>query len=399
MVALQPRGLVGGDGEGVGVGFGEHIVAVQLGEYPAGGVFGHAVALRSLQEPLPVAFDQVRVVGAGEGPAQLIGLGGGEARHVHHQLHHLLLPDDDAVAPLQGALLQRVVVVPRGAVAVALHELGDGAALHSDARADEGNLVGQIQQVAGVEPLAHLELGWRLEQEDSLGLSLVNQVVDFRVFGVYAREVGAVALSFFDEVQGLVQLVQHRQGEQVNLGETSVGHAVLVPVHDVAALHGPCPGRHHLRDGGTAEHQAAHVLAQRPGRVHQLGGQLYQVAPSGSAHPVAEGGKFPHLELQRGGVMGVQLLGQQGQLLLRQPQGLAEVLDDALDAVGGNCPGQHGELRPEASVHPLDELVAQLPREVQVYIREQAGVFGYEALQRQVPLQGVDVADADEVAH
>ena len=42
--------------------------------------------------------------------------------HVHDELHRLFLPDDDAAAPFQGPLLQRVVVFPGCAVTVALHD-------------------------------------------------------------------------------------------------------------------------------------------------------------------------------------------------------------------------------------------------------------------------------------
>ena len=61
-------------------------------------------------------------------------------------------------------------------------------------------------------------------------------------------------------------------------------------------------------------------------------------------------------------------------------------------------PGQHGELRPEALVHPPDQLVPQLAGEVQVDVRQQALVRGDEPFQGQAPAQGVHVADADEVA-
>ena len=90
----------------------EHILPVQLGEYPASRILRHTLALRSLEEQLPVSFHQVMIVWTGEGPAQFVRLGCGETRHIHHQLHHLFLPDDDAVPPLQGALLQGMVVVP-----------------------------------------------------------------------------------------------------------------------------------------------------------------------------------------------------------------------------------------------------------------------------------------------
>ena len=62
-------------------------------------------------------------------------------------------------------------------MAVALHELGHGAALDAHAGADEGHLVGQVQQAAGPEPLAHVQLGRGLQQEDPLCLAPVNQVI------------------------------------------------------------------------------------------------------------------------------------------------------------------------------------------------------------------------------
>ena len=58
------------------------------------------------------------------------------------------------------------------------------------------------------------------------------------------------------------------------------------------------------------------MLAQAAGRVHELGSHVQQVAPAG-------------------GVVGVQLLGQQRQLIPGQSQVLAQILDDALDLVGG----------------------------------------------------------------
>ena len=52
------------------------------------------------------------VVGTAEGAAYLIRLRRRHTANVRQQLHHLFLPDDDSVATLQRALLQRVVVVP-----------------------------------------------------------------------------------------------------------------------------------------------------------------------------------------------------------------------------------------------------------------------------------------------
>ena len=128
------------------------------------------------------------------------------------------------------------------------------------------------------------------------------------------------------------------------------------------------------------------------------GGQLHQVAPARGLHPVPEGGELQHLVPEVGGVVGVELPGEEPQVLPGQPQGLAQVLDDALHRVGGDGPGEDGELRAEVAVHAADELVAEAAGEVQVDVGEQGHVLGDEALQGQAPPQGVDVADADEMA-
>ena len=106
--------------------------------------------------------------------------------------------------------LQGVVVVPLRPVPVPLHELGDCAALDSHAGPDEGHLVGQVQQIAGAEPLGHLQLGRGLEQKDSLGPALVDHVVDVGVLRVYPAQVGPLPFPLLDEVQGFFQLVKHR---------------------------------------------------------------------------------------------------------------------------------------------------------------------------------------------
>ena len=134
------------------------------------------------------------------------------------------------------------------------------------------------------------------------------------------------------------------------------------------------------------------------GGVHQLRGEIDQVPPSGCVHPVPEVRELRHLVPQVCGVVGVKLLRQQGEVLLGKPQGLAQVLDDALHLVGGDGPGQYGVLRPEVAVDALDQLVPEPPGEVEVNVGERRHLLGDEALQGEVPLQGIDVADADQVS-
>ena len=276
---------------------GEHVVPVDLAKNLLADFRGHAALPRLFQKALAVRGDEVPVVRLGEGAADFIGLGGAHARHVHDE-HHLLLPHDDAVAALQGALLQRVVIVPRGAVAVALDEVGHRTALGADAGADEGDLVGQVQQVARPQALAHLELRRRLQQEDALAAARVDQVVNLGILRVDAAEVRAPSLLRLDQVQGFFQLIQHRQGQQIDLGKMGVCHAVFVPVHDETPRRGTGAHGHHVGDRRAAQHHAADVLAEQPGGAHELRRKPQQVAPAGGVHAVAEGVEPQHFPAQ-----------------------------------------------------------------------------------------------------
>ncbi len=95
-------------------------------------------------------------------------------------------------------------------------------------------------------------------------------------------------------------------------------------------------------------------------------GHLDQVPPALGIHLDSEGGNLQHLLFEPCAVVGVNLSGQRLQVLFGQSQGLAQVLDDALDRVGGDGPGQDGVVRPEVLMHPLDQLVPQPTGEVQI---------------------------------
>ena len=90
-----------------------------------------------------------------------------------------------------------------------------GAALYADAGPDEGDLVGEVEEVARLQTLRHLQLRGRLEQEDTLRLALVDHVVDAGIIRVHPSDVGPTALPLLHEVESLLDLVEHGQGEDV----------------------------------------------------------------------------------------------------------------------------------------------------------------------------------------
>ena len=157
-------------------------------------------------------------VGSGEGASRLVRLRRAHASHIHQQLHHLLLPHDDAAAAREGAFLQRVVVVPLHAVTVAVDELRDGAALHTHAGAYQRDLVCEVAQAARAQALRYLELRRGLQQEHSFCLAFVYHVVHGGIFRAYSAQIRAMASTLFYEVERLFYLIQYGQGQDVYLG-------------------------------------------------------------------------------------------------------------------------------------------------------------------------------------
>ena len=89
-------------------------------------------------------------MGRSEGSSYLVGFRCRHARHVLDELDDLFLPDDDAAAALQGAGFQGVVVLPLRAVPVSVDELRHRAALHTDSGANEGDLIGEVEEAARI---------------------------------------------------------------------------------------------------------------------------------------------------------------------------------------------------------------------------------------------------------
>ena len=398
VVVLEPGHLVGGYTEGEGVGLGEHVLAGEFLEYLLDDGLGDAAVRRAAEELFPVGLEQVFVVLSAEGASEVVGLPGAEAGDVDGELVDLVLEQDDAQGASQGPLLQGVVEVPGDPVGVAADELGD-AVVGPDAGAHRGDLVGHLDQVAGPDAGDGLHLGRRLDLEYADGVGPVQGAVDVPVLEVDAREVDVPAGALFDELQGLLHLGEGSQGEEVDLDEAGVVDAVLVPVADVAAVDGAGLRGDDVDQRRGADDHAAGVLGQVFGEATKLRRQLYQVTPAGGVHLVAEVGQEQHLGPDAVGVAGVDPFGQLVDVLDREAQRLAQVPDAALHLVGADHAGQDGAVPAPPLVHPLDKLLTDVAGEVQVDVGHRAHVVADEALQGQVVLQGVDVGEADQVAH
>jgi hypothetical protein len=105
VVALEPGGDVGQQGEARRVGLGEAVAAkaLDLVEQAPRVVLAVAAAQHALGELLLEGQQLAVAPPVGDGPAQLVRLAAGEARGDHGQADHLLLEDRHAQGALQHA--------------------------------------------------------------------------------------------------------------------------------------------------------------------------------------------------------------------------------------------------------------------------------------------------------
>ena len=314
VVVLEPRHVVRGCAKGEGMGLREHVMPVEFFEDAPGYLPRYSIRRRPFHEVLTVALDQGHIVPSVEDQPKLVGFLSAESCHVHGDAVDLVLEQDNAQGPLQGTLLQRVIVVPGYALSAALDELAH-AVIDADARADGPHLVRHVGEIDGLDSGDGLHLGRRLDLEDAYGVGTVERLVDLPVLKVDARQIDIVAGALLDKLQGSLHLGQRAKGQEVDLHKTRVDDAVLVPVADVATLHSAGLHRHLLGERRRAQDHAAGVLRQILGKAVELPRQVDQVAPHRRVGPVAELRQRLHLLVQIARMMGIDSLRQLAQVL------------------------------------------------------------------------------------
>ena len=105
VVILEPGHMVSGCSECEGMGLWEHVVTVELLEYPLGGALRNSKLGGPVTEPLPVVIQHGFIVAFAKGPAELFGLKRRKASHIDCHLVHLVLEQNNAQGTLQRPLL------------------------------------------------------------------------------------------------------------------------------------------------------------------------------------------------------------------------------------------------------------------------------------------------------
>ena len=217
-------------------------------------------------------------------PAKPLGLPDAEAGECDRDVEHLVLEDDHPEC-LPERLGQEWMVVGRLVArifppALAALDVGmDGLPLDRPGP-DERNLDGEIVEVLGARPeeALHLRAALDLEEPDRVGL--LDLPVDVRVVQWDPGEVDGLAAKRDDLLDALLDGGEHAQTEEVDLEEAGIGTGVLVPLADLAPLHGCRLDGNELDERPGRDDHASRVLGEMARQPGDLAAELAKGPPA-----------------------------------------------------------------------------------------------------------------------
>ena len=356
-------------------------------------------ARRALHEALVVGLDRRRRALAAHRPPQPLRLAGREAGEGHRDLDHLVLEDDrpERVAQhrlergmLVGHLEVRVHAQPLAALDVGV----DRAALDR-ARAHDRDLDREVVERLRARAPQRLHLGAALDLEDPHRLGLLDGRVGLLVVEGDAREVDPLAAHARDVLHAALDRREHPEAQQVDLQEARVGAGVLVPLAELAALHGGGQDGAAVHQRAGRDDHPARVLGEVAGQAVGLVAQARQPAPA-PALLLAEAVGDVALHLVRRPRLGAARHALE--LPRREAEDLAELADRPARAEGRERRHQRRVLAPVALVHARDQDLADVAREVEVDVGQRGQLLVEEAPEEELVGDRVDVREPGEVA-
>ena len=201
-----------------------------------------------------------------------------------------------------------------------------------------------------------------------------------------------------DPVDAVLDRGEHPEPEQVDLEEAGIGARVLVPLAELATGH-CCRLHGDELDERTGGHDhPARMLGDVAREPRDLAREPREGAPAPRAELALAAGETRELLPDAARVPAVREPGEPLELGVREPERLPDVADRPTRAVRREARDEGGMLAPVALGDADDELLADVPREVEVDVRHGRELPVQEPPERELVLDRVDVREAGEVA-
>ena len=201
-----------------------------------------------------------------------------------------------------------------------------------------------------------------------------------------------------DLLDAVLDRGQHPEPEQVDLEEARIRARVLVPLAELPARHRRRLHGHELDQRPRRDDHPARVLGDMPREPCDLAGQPGERAPARGLELAVAVGEARDLLPHPARVPAVREPREPLELRERETEGLPHVANRAARAISGEARDERGVLAPVALGDGDDELLADVPREVEVDVRNGRQLAVQEATEREVVRDRVDVREPGEVA-
>ena len=259
-------------------------------------------------------------------------------------------------------------------------------------RPDDGHLDDQVVIIPGLQARQHRHLrpGFDLEHPHRIGFA--DHVVDRRVLRRKAGHGVFAAVKAANQLEAAANRAQHPEAKHVHLQQPQVLQIVLVPLDDRAIRHGRVLDGHQPAQRPTGNDESAHMLGKVAGKPHQFPHQAGK--PPDDGRPWVESRLTDLLRGDFPAVPPLHRLGQNADLRLLHPQGLAHVADRAPGAIADDRGGQRGAFPGIFPVDVLNDLLAALVLEIHVDVGRLVPFPGNEPLHEHFHARGIHFGDA-----
>ncbi len=271
-------------------------------------------------------------------------------------------------------------------------------AAHDRSGPHDRDLDRQVFEIRGPGAPDHLDLRPALDLEQPHRVAAADAVVHRGILEVDAREIGWRSLPHGDPLDALLHERQHAERQKVDLDEARVVAGILVPLAHHAVFHGGALERYDLHERPARDDHPAHVLRYVPRQPRDLLGELTQLFPERRAPAACESGELVQFVSQSAGPS-VRQFRDLLDLARRQIQRLADLAHRRAQAVGGKRADEPDVLVAVPRVHPPDQLLADLAREIEVDVRHRGERLVQEPPDEEPGGDRIDVREAEQVAH